>query len=165
MSIRFKCPHCQKALVVKDEVAGKKGACPACKQAVQIPVPVSQAEAESLAISMFADSPAPQAEAQATPVPEAASANGTIDFDCPMCGDPIKLSAELGGKQAPCPLCKNIIKVPKLKADEKKDWRAMHTRPSAALANQPAAPGGAWGSATHKGKVSGEALEEAGRVP
>lgn len=35
--IRFKCPHCGKAIGVKDEGAGKKGKCPACGQTVHVP--------------------------------------------------------------------------------------------------------------------------------
>src|SRR2546427_601000 len=34
MPIRFKCPHCQKTLGVKDHLAGRKANCPVCKQAM-----------------------------------------------------------------------------------------------------------------------------------
>ena len=37
MAIRFKCPKCGAELNVKDELAGKQGRCPACKNAVTVP--------------------------------------------------------------------------------------------------------------------------------
>jgi len=37
MAIRFKCPKCGAVLTVKDELAGKQGRCPACKNAVTAP--------------------------------------------------------------------------------------------------------------------------------
>ena len=35
MAIKFSCPHCRKALNVKDHLAGKKAQCPACKKPVR----------------------------------------------------------------------------------------------------------------------------------
>src|SRR3954471_16474370 len=40
MSIKFRCPHCDKALSVKDELAGKKRTCPGCKTVVIVPTAV-----------------------------------------------------------------------------------------------------------------------------
>jgi len=37
--MKFNCPHCQKVLNVKDELAGKRGKCPACGQAITVPEP------------------------------------------------------------------------------------------------------------------------------
>jgi hypothetical protein len=39
VSIQTKCEGCGKSYVVKDELAGKRVQCPACKQAVQVPMP------------------------------------------------------------------------------------------------------------------------------
>ena len=36
MTIKFPCPHCKKMLSVKEHLAGKKAACPACKQPYQL---------------------------------------------------------------------------------------------------------------------------------
>ena len=38
MAIKFKCPFCDRPLIVKDELAGKKGPCPGCKKVVTIPI-------------------------------------------------------------------------------------------------------------------------------
>ena len=37
MSITFRCPHCSQRLSVKDEMAGKRAACPKCRDRVVIP--------------------------------------------------------------------------------------------------------------------------------
>ena len=37
MSITFNCPHCQRPLKVKDELAGKKVKCPGCGKPVAVP--------------------------------------------------------------------------------------------------------------------------------
>jgi hypothetical protein len=37
MLIRFNCPHCQASLCVGSNFAGKKAACPNCKEEVTIP--------------------------------------------------------------------------------------------------------------------------------
>src|SRR5262245_9756867 len=125
MTIRFKCPNakCQKVLTVKDELAGKRARCPICKQSVNIPAPFSApADLEDFAAAAFAEDPAEKkAAAAAAPPPEAR----TIDFTCDYCEAALHLPAEMGGKQVPCPECKRIIKVPKLKDDRPKDWRQV----------------------------------------
>jgi hypothetical protein len=37
MPIKFSCPHCKQVLSVKDELAGRKGPCPKCKNMVSVP--------------------------------------------------------------------------------------------------------------------------------
>jgi hypothetical protein len=37
MLINFKCPHCQTALQVGSDFAGKTGVCPKCKKEVTVP--------------------------------------------------------------------------------------------------------------------------------
>src|SRR5262249_18951535 len=54
MPIRFKCPHCKKPLVVKEQMAGKKAPCPACKKVLSVPAPVSAPDLEALAAAAFA---------------------------------------------------------------------------------------------------------------
>ena len=160
MTIRFKCSHCQKPLSVKDHLAGKKAACPVCKKVIVIPAATQLpplVDVESMAAEALADKPA---EKPAEPV-----STKTIDFTCPFCDEELKLPADLGGKKTPCPKCTNIIKVPLVEAAKPKDWRATHSGgPSAALANLPEQLADAWGT-EQKGKVSREAMEEAGALP
>jgi len=46
--IEFVCPHCNKSLRVKSEVAGKKGKCPGCSQMIQVPVQVEEVVVDPL---------------------------------------------------------------------------------------------------------------------
>lgn len=158
MSIRFKCPHCQKPLSVKDHLAGKKAACPVCKKSMTIPTPVPEPAAvdvDALVAEAFADKP----------VEKAPVATQFVEFTCPFCDEELKLSADLAGKKTPCPACTKVISVPQIKVEKPKDWRtSQRTGPSAALVNQPEAPTDAW-STSQKSKVSREAMEEAGALP
>lgn len=176
MPIKFKCPNpsCRKTLSVKDQLAGKKAACPACKKVLTIPAapaaPASTlpttaavpetatapaADAEALAASFLADEP------KAAPTEEPK----TIDFACPYCDEALHLDAELAGRQAPCPECRRIIKVPQLIKQQKADWRnTASALPTGARRDTEPAPEGAWGS-TSKTVVSGDALAEAGALP
>jgi hypothetical protein len=157
MTIRIKCPHCHKALGVKDHLAGKKVACPVCKKGLKIPAPVSPAaDVEDLAAAAFADAPKPV---------EPLKQSKPIAFTCPFCDGEVSVAYELGGKQTPCPECKRIIKVPKPVEDKPKDWRTVDRQmPSFAKQAEPQAPDGAWAPATAK-RVSQQALAEAGAVP
>jgi hypothetical protein len=157
MAIKFPCPNCGKMLSVKEQLAGKRGACSGCKKVITIPYPVSEAhhpDVEALARDAFAEeqAPAPVAETK------------FIEFSCPMCAEPVKVSADLEGKQAPCPECRRIIKVPLLVKNEPKDWRTVKRGgPSGAKQTEEAAPEGAWGSTAVAG-VSRETLLETGAI-
>src|SRR5205823_14065939 len=60
----------------------------------------------------------------------------TLFRSCYYCDDNITVSADLAGKQAPCPSCRRIVKVPLPVKQEKKDWRDLtRTGPSAAKEN------------------------------
>jgi hypothetical protein len=159
-------------MLVDERLAGKKGKCKACQKMLTVPsLPASSATAaesapaapqapapadvEAEAAALFADEtkPAEQAEVQ------------TIDFNCPYCDEPIKLSSELAGKREPCPECKHIIKVPELVKKDPKDWRKVEARgPSGARLSDQPAPEGAWGSTSVRG-VGTQALVEAGVIP
>lgn len=172
MSIKFRCPHCEKALSVKDELGGKKGTCPGCKKIVLVPVvtPVptngaappplppplpTPVDVEAEAAAILGDKP-PETVPQG-PVK-------TIDFNCPMCDEPIQLPLDLCGKNEPCPSCRRIIKVPLAKKLGPIDWKNPHAGvPSLARVDVPAVEG-AWGN-TEATRVSQEALEEAGALP
>lgn len=171
MPIRFKCTSCQKALVVKDHLAGKRVACPACKKPVVVPaaqpaaVPAAPqappVDVEAIAAAALAeDDNKKKAEEQKA----APKATGTIDFVCDYCDAQLKLPVDLAGKKTPCPECKRIVRVPNPKEDKPKDWRTVQEGPSVALAAQkPPAPEGAWDGTVKK--VSLEALSEADAFP
>jgi tetratricopeptide (TPR) repeat protein/DNA-directed RNA polymerase subunit M/transcription elongation factor TFIIS len=158
MSIKFSCPHCSKALNVKDHLAGKKAQCPACKKVLVIPSAVKPSvvkpgsrEVEALAAEAFAES-----ERQAAEQPDA-----KMEFACPMCDEKISVNVALAGKQAPCPECRRIIKVPLLKKQEAKDWRKLDPRAAASGRLQDVqGMEGTWGT-ENVGKVSQQALVEA----
>ncbi len=141
MPIRFKCPNpeCRKSLAVKEQFAGKRVACPACKKPVKVPAPVSApADVEDVAAAAFADDGPARQQAAASPQTH------TIDFTCDYCDAELHLPATESGKQIPCPSCKRIIKVPVLK-QEKKDWRDVDKKgPAFAKQDAPARPLGAW---------------------
>ncbi len=164
MPIRFKCPNCQKGLVVKDELAGKKVKCPACKGPVTIPAPIAPpADLEDFAAAALAsDGAAAKKEA----APEKPKEAQPIKFTCDFCGEVVEAPAAEAGKRIPCPNreCRQIIKVPLLKEEKPKDWRDVQKAagPSFAKRDEPAKPLGTWDDS--RGKVSQESLEEAGVV-
>ncbi|MFO0927361.1 MAG: hypothetical protein U0736_10020 [Gemmataceae bacterium] len=95
---------------------------------------------------------------------EEAKPTDLIEFDCPMCGEPLKLAADLGGKRHPCPECKRIIAVPVPQKKDPANWRDTGPKlPTAARRPDQPAPEGAWGSTAAKA-VSREALLETGVI-
>jgi DNA-directed RNA polymerase subunit RPC12/RpoP len=151
MAIKFHCPHCDKPLNVKDHLAGKRAACPACKNVLVIPQPPPEANVEEVAAAALAD-----------PVQEQAAPQ-TIDFECPQCGEPVSIGLDLAGKNAPCPHCRRIIRVPVPKEGEGGTWRERGKGlPSVARRDTEPAPEGAW-TGTRR-LVTREALEEAGAL-
>ncbi|HEV3115824.1 MAG TPA: hypothetical protein VGY58_02145 [Gemmataceae bacterium] len=160
MPIKFSCPHCRKALSVKDHLAGKKAQCPACKKTLTIPTaartPLSTpVDVEALAAAALA-------EELKAPTPPAEQA--TIEFKCYYCDEQVRVSADLAGKQTPCPECRRIIKVPLIEKTQPKDWRNVDTRlPAGARRDVGPAPEGAWDTASVG--VSRQALVEAQAIP
>src|SRR5262245_47612384 len=104
MPIPFSCPNCHEAYKVKDEMAGKRVVCKNCKNPIRVPHAGTghSAEAESMAIAALADEPPQQDE----------SAADVIEVECPNCIELVKFPARLAGKQAPCPACRRIVRVP-----------------------------------------------------
>jgi hypothetical protein len=117
------------------------------------PATEAPADLEAAAMSVLGDEPA-----------VAAKAATAIEFECPMCFEPVKLGLEHGGKKHPCPHCKRIIAVPMPKIEDRASWRDTGAKlPSAARRDDEPAPEGAWGSTTKTGP-SHEALQEAGVI-
>jgi hypothetical protein len=159
MAVKFTCPHCKKNLSVKDDFAGKRGSCPACKKMIVVPnkatTPAAAAKKQAPDMeSLVAETLIEQKKEEP---------QGQIEVTCSYCDHVFQVAAELGGKQAPCPDCKRIVKVPMPKSGAA-DWRAAATGPSGAL-RQTENLEGQWGVDTARGGVSREALEEAGALP
>jgi hypothetical protein len=150
----------------KDHLAGKRAPCPKCKTPLTIPAAsVAAAPAASAALAAPEDVEALAAAAlagEAKPEAPAQQPTGTVDFTCPQCDAPIKISVALAGKNAPCPECRRIVKVPLPVRQGPKDWREVDLRPSGAKREELE---GAWGSTTSAGAVSREALVEAEAIP
>lgn len=154
--IKFSCPHCNRVINVKDEMAGKRGKCTGCKHAITVPSappktkPTGRSgdDLEALAACLLGDTRKDDAS------------RVTVDFACPYCDAELHLPGDLAGKQAPCPECRRIIKVPQLTKTAPRDWRRpdAHTMPSGAK-REDAPPDGAWD--TQRGSVSRAALVEA----
>lgn len=181
MAIKFSCPSCNKALAVKEDLAGKQGRCPNCKQVIVIPT----AQASGIAGRTTTGEAVPKAtgkpaerktsggskvdlESLAAEVlvekkQEAPAEPQTVTFTCPWCDSEVTYSAELAGKQAPCtnPECRRIIKIPALQKTEPRDWRKpeQSTLPSGARRDDVPLEG-AWGSQQASG-ASRQALIEA----
>jgi hypothetical protein len=157
MSIAFKCPTCQQPYKVKDDMAGRRVVCTACKKPIRVPAPmaapaVSAPDADALAVAALAEAPAAAAELAAA----------TITVECPNCIEQVTFPAEKAGKQAPCPSCKRIIKVP-IPAAGKQDWRTADARPTLAKV-QPTAELKDVVSTANMKIVDREALAEAGAL-
>ncbi|MCS6976410.1 MAG: zinc-ribbon domain-containing protein [Gemmatales bacterium] len=182
MAIKFSCPSCKKALAVKDDLAGKQGRCPNCKQVIVIPTaemtgpegrPANPAVASKPAKKSGQERKSPSgskvdleslaAEVLVEKKQEAPAEPQTVTFTCPWCDSEVTYGAELAGKQAPCtnPECRRIIKIPALQKTEPRDWRKpeQSTLPSGARRDD-APLEGAWGS-QHASGASREALIEA----
>src|SRR5438128_9799607 len=126
MAISFSCPQCGKGYKVKDELAGKTVPCKECAEPIRIPpaapVPsIPEPELESLVKAALVE-----------PAPTADSGPTEIEFECPNCIEKVKLDAKFAGKQAPCPSCKRIVRVPKLTDAQMRNWRATDYRPTLA---------------------------------
>lgn len=152
MSIKFNCPHCQKLLNVKDELAGKRASCPACKKVLTIPAPVAQAvDVEALAAAALSEGSQAEAPKEIT----------YVEFVCAYCDTKVKVDAEMAGKRVPCPECRRITQVPAIEKKDPKDWRRVDSRvPLGAKRDTGPAPEGTWGTAD-LGHVSRQALVEA----
>ncbi len=168
MPIRMKCPECNKAFRVKDDLAGKKVACPGCKHVLAVPegVPSEPVKAAQEAVKEAEQFELETMAAQALQehqLKQQEAAPQFVEFICPQCDEKLKLSADLAGKQTPCPECRRIIKVPQLQKQAPKDWReaGKENVPTAvAMLKQQEQMDGAWGS-VQATKVSREALVEA----
>ena len=174
MPVQFSCNACKKKFKAADKFAGKTIPCPNCKvslvvpalPAVSIPPEItppqssvktkSQAEQDIEAMAALALEETKQEE---DVVPQ------FIQFECTFCDEKISLPIDLGGKQAPCPGCRRILKVPMpaVVKSSGPDWKKEpDKRPSGALRKEEPELEGTWNSTMDT--VSRDALLEAGAI-
>ena len=174
MPVQFSCNACKKKFKAADKFAGKTIPCPNCKvslvvpalPAVSIPPEItppqssvktkSQAEQDIEAMAALALEETKQEE---DVVPQ------FIQFECTFCDEKISLPIDLGGKQAPCPGCRRILKVPMpaVVKSSGPDWKKQpDKRPSGALRKEELELEGTWNSTMDT--VSRDALLEAGAI-
>jgi len=83
MPIKFTCPHCKRGIAVKDELAGKRGACPGCKQIVTVPQPTASPAAAPQSAPKAAPLPKTPPTAQPKPVQPVASVAPKVETPAP----------------------------------------------------------------------------------
>jgi len=174
MPVQFSCNACKKKFKAADKFAGKTIPCPNCKVALIVPTllagsitpetppPIASVKTKSQAEQ---DIEAMAALALEETKQEEEIAPQFIQFECTFCDEKVSFPIDLGGKQAPCPGCRRILKVP-MPAVVKKtgpDWKKQpDKRPSGALRKEEPELEGTWNSTMDT--VSRDALLEAGAI-
>ena len=174
MPVQFSCNACKKKFKAADKFAGKTIPCPSCKVPLIVPalppdsipheiVPPqasiktkSKAEQDIEAMAALALEETKQEEEA---VPQ------FIQFECTFCDEKVSFPIDVGGKQAPCPGCRRILKVPMPAVVKKSgpDWKKQpDKRPSGALRKEEPELEGTWNSTMDT--VSRDALLEAGAI-
>jgi len=174
MPVQFSCNACKKKFKAADKFAGKTIPCPNCK----VPLIVPALPADSVPPEITSPQASVKTKSQAEQDIEAMAALALeetkqeedvvpqfIQFECTFCDEKVSLPIDLGGKQAPCPGCRRILKVP-MPAVVKKagpDWKKQpDKRPSGALRKEEPELEGTWNSTMDT--VSRDALLEAGAI-
>ena len=91
--ISFACPGCQARLRVGDDKAGKRGKCPRCGHAIEVPLPELRLEGEDDLLEV----PTPAASSWSTPMSAAAPAGTAASqgSGCPSCEGPLPNRARI----------------------------------------------------------------------
>lgn len=169
MPVQFSCNACKKKFKAADKFAGKTIPCPSCK--LPLIVPALPAETSITQPSVKTKSQAEQdIEAMAAlaleePKQQEIEVSQLIQFECTFCDEKVSFALDLGGKQAPCPSCRRILKIPMPAVVNKNgpDWKKQpDKRPSGALRKEEPELEGTWNSTMDT--VSRDALLEAGAI-
>lgn len=115
MPINVTCEHCQKVMKVADDMAGKRGKCPSCKNKITVPgaappatVPLPPPPAPPPQIShsgVSAGEPPPRPTA------------GPVY--CPECRQEVETDPDLAGEMVACPHCNQQFQMPGKKKAKK----------------------------------------------
>ena len=174
MPVQFSCNACKKKFKAADKFAGKTIPCPNCKVPLIVPAlpagsikpetppPIASVKTKSQAEQ---DIEAMAALALEETKQEEEVAPQFIQFECTFCDEKVSFPIDLGGKQAPCPGCRRILKVPMPVVVKKTgpDWKKQpDKRPSGALRKEEPELEGTWNSTMDT--VSRDALLEAGAI-
>ena len=174
MPVQFSCNACKKKFKAADKFAGKTIPCPSCK----VPLIVPPLPTDSIPPEIAPPQASIKTKSQAEQDIEAMAALALeetkqeedvvpqfIQFECTFCDEKVSFPIDLGGKQAPCPGCRRILKVP-MPAVVKKtgpDWKKQpDKRPSGALRKEEPELEGTWNSTMDT--VSRDSLLEAGAI-
>jgi len=174
MPVQFSCNACKKKFKAADKFAGKTIPCPNCKVPLIVPVLAASSASPEIALPQASVKTKSQAEQDIEAMAALALEETKqeeevvpqfIQFECTFCDEKVSLPVDLGGKQAPCPGCRRILKVP-MPAVVKKtgpDWKKQpDKRPSGALRKEEPELEGTWNSTMDT--VSRDALLEAGAI-
>ena len=174
MPVQFSCNACKKKFKAADKFAGKTIPCPNCKVPLIVPVLPASSASPEIALPQASVKTKSQAEQDIEAMAALALEETKqeeevvpqfIQFECTFCDEKVSLPIDLGGKQAPCPGCRRILKVP-MPAVVKKtgpDWKKQpDKRPSGALRKEEPELEGTWNSTMDT--VSRDALLEAGAI-
>jgi hypothetical protein len=146
MSIVCQCPYCAKSYKLKDELLGKKVNCNNPKCGKSFPVvavqevaagptgpAINQAELDALAAAAFSDEP----------VQEKPKEQEQIEVTCAGCDHKWTVGIDKEGKNAPCPECRKVNRVPMRVKAKQVDWRSDDNsgRPKYAKIEQPKVEG------------------------
>jgi hypothetical protein len=174
MPVQFSCNACKKKFKAADKFAGKTIPCPNCKVPLIVPaLPAGSIKPEtppSIASVKTKSQAEQDIEAMAALALEETKqeeevAPQFIQFECTFCDEKVSFPIDLGGKQAPCPGCRRILKVPMPVVVKKTgpDWKKQpDKRPSGALRKEEPELEGTWNSTMDT--VSRDALLEAGAI-
>ncbi|QDU26051.1 hypothetical protein ETAA8_11230 [Anatilimnocola aggregata] len=97
-AVTLACPHCAGNIQVDTDYAGQQVACPLCHNALMLPP--AEVLAQFLAAAPPAFQPPPQEQ--------------LFTLGCPVCNNPLQVTAALSGQQVGCPHCNTPIMVPPL---------------------------------------------------
>jgi len=118
MAIPITCPGCGRNFKVRDNMAGRKGKCPACGTILTIPANAPDTAAPEAAVAAAGaaapepaapSAPAQETPEQAAPPTPAPSGGGLMKMECKGCGGTIEYRPEQGLFK--CKFCQSVYEV------------------------------------------------------